>query len=81
MKEEGPPRLRTQPTEWQLSSPRESPSKTSTKSPIKLVGGMPTKSPIKLVGGMPELSSEIFSLLDKDDFTDDFTELAGLGLY
>jgi len=81
VKEEGPPRLRTQSMEWQLSSPRESPSKTSTKSPIKLVGGMSTKSPIKLVGGMPELSSEIFSLLDKDDFTDDFTELAGLGLY
>ena len=54
VKEEGPPRLRTQSTEWQLSSPRPSPAKKVS-----------TRSPIKLLGGMPQLSSEIF-----DDFTE-----------
>ena len=54
VKEEGPPRLRTQSMEWQLSSPRSSPAKKVS-----------TRSPIKLLGGMPHLSSEIF-----DDFTE-----------
>ena len=54
VQEEGPPRLRTQSMEWQLSSPRPSPAKKVS-----------TRSPIKLLGGMPQLSSEIF-----DDFTE-----------
>lgn len=61
--EEGPPRLRTQSMEWQLSSPNQSPSKNSVAH----------KSPMKL-SAMPDLSSELFSLLDDTNGLSEFTE-------